>query len=110
LIAKRKNWSQEEGVDDFITFLNLAFDKALSNMFESYLWRTAFFHKVITCGRLTTALVYEKGFWRAYTANVGDSTNDRLTMLTHKKYQNRYLMIRGNGVELKYYRETYGNN
>jgi hypothetical protein len=103
LLLEDKTHSSWLPIDIFeIIFKKTSSNKEPSNSYERYLWRTAFFHKVITYGPTTSAIAYEKGLWKAYMANVGDPTNNRLTIITHKKYPNRYLTIRDNGVEQKF--------
>jgi hypothetical protein len=77
-------------------------DMEPANTYERYLWRTAFLYKAITYAPSSDAFVYTKGPWTAYTAKVGDPTNDRFTVVTHREYPNRYLTIRDSGASLEF--------
>jgi hypothetical protein len=102
LLLKDKKQSTWVPIDIFdIIFTNVPTDKEPENRYERYLWRTAFLFKAITYSSSGKAVVYEKGPWMAYMSNVGDPSNDRFTIVTHRKFPNRFLTIRDNGVELK---------
>jgi hypothetical protein len=103
-ILKQKKHSDWIPTDIFKIIFNnhKPSDKEPENAYERYLWRTAFFRKVIVYKSLAYAHIYNNGPWTAYTALVDIQSKNRLTVVTHEKFPSRYLTIRDNGVELEF--------
>lgn len=97
---KDSNWI---GIDLFkIVFNNKPYEKEPVNTYEKYLWRSAFFHKVIVYEGIKAASIYKHGPWTAYSATVSGPTPHRLTVITHTDIENQYLSIRDNGLDQEF--------
>jgi hypothetical protein len=94
-IIKNKKQSSWIGTDIFkIIFNHKSKEKEPLNAYEKYLWRTAFFHKVIVYDGIESALIYKHGPWTAYSALINRATRRRLTVVTHSDIKDQYLTIR----------------
>jgi hypothetical protein len=102
-ILEEKKQSDWVGIDIFkIMFNNTSSEKEPNNAYERYLWRTAFFHKVIVYGGIKSALIYKRGPWSAYSAVIDGPVNRRLTVVTHREIKDQYLSIQDNGFDQEF--------
>jgi hypothetical protein len=103
-ILKQKNQTEWVPNDIFkiIFTKNNPTNKEPENAYEKYLWRTAFFRKVMYYKSPSDAYIYNNGPWNAYSAIFDTQSKNRLTVVTHKEYPSRHLMIINNGTEIDF--------
>lgn len=102
-IFEEKNQSNWQGIDIFkILFNSRPNEKEPINAYEKYLWRTAFFHKVIVYSGIKSAFIYRRGPWSAYSAIIDGITRRRLTVVTHSEIKDQYLSIQDNGLDQEF--------
>ncbi len=102
-IHEEKNQSEWVGIDIFnILFNNKSNKIEPLNAYEKYLWRTAFFHKVIVYGGIESAFIYKHGPWTAYSAIISRDTRRRLTVITHGDIEDQYLLIQDSGIDQEF--------
>lgn len=98
-LAKAKNLSARLPIDLYeIIFTSTHNQIEPKNIYDAWLWRSAFSVKSRSYKSATKAEIYRNGKWNAYVADVDGVTHTRATVITHRDFPTRYLRIFDNGA------------